>query len=64
MCVPLAVLPGVGGAAETQVARPQVGAGPAVQAGLPKTLVHVLTATPHLTLPAAAADVCEGGALA
>lgn len=52
---PLTVIPSVARAAHTQVAGPQVEAGAAVQARLPHTLVHVLTAAvQHLSTRTAA----------
>ena len=56
MSVPLAMVSGVTGAAETEVTRPQVSAGTAMQTGSPQALVHVLAAAPHQPPPRPAAD--------
>ena len=52
----MAVVPGVGGAAETQVTRPQVHTGATVKTWSPQTLVHVLTVPSHQPPPRPAAE--------
>lgn len=56
MDVPLAVIAGVIGSTEAQVTGPEVGAGAAVQAGPPHTLVNVLAATPSQPATLATTD--------
>lgn len=53
---PLAVVPSVAGAARTQVAGPEVGAGASVQTGLPQAFIDVLARTPHELTPWATAE--------